>query len=189
MEELISKYIKKDDPDVLHDLRVEARRKLAKLEKEGLVDKGLKKLLKKSSKLRDIDVMLDICKKKKIRKYLKKKKEKLRKKFLEFLKNLKHETVKLDKKKINKEVCERVLRESFLAKNDEELHKIRVIIKKCRYAYDMPLKKIQDYLRKAHDYYNCEKLMEKFGKNSQKIIKKKIKYIKKAEKERLKFNS
>jgi CHAD domain-containing protein len=76
-----------------------------------------------------------------------------------------------------------------LNKSDEEIHKIRIVIKKCRYAYGMDLKKIQDYLGKAHDYYNCEKLMLKFGKNPKKAIKKKMKYIKKAEKARKKYIS
>ncbi|WP_457560144.1 CHAD domain-containing protein [Caminibacter sp.] len=186
---MIKKYLKKDDPELLHDIRVFTRRKLSSLEKEGLIDKGLKKLLKKSSKLRDTDVLLEICKSKKIKKYLKNKKKKQRKKFIKSLKNFKSEITPLEKKKIDIEKCKEVLNEPFLGKSDDELHKIRVVVKKCRYAYDMPLKKIQDYLGEAHDYYNCEKLMLKFGKNPKKAIKKKLKFIKKAEKERLKLNS
>ena len=189
IKKLSKKYKKENNSEILHDLRVEARRVLSKLEKEGLVDKGLKQLLKQSSKLRDMDVMLEICKSKKIRKYLKRKKEKLRKKFLKFLKSFKSEIVPLQKEKIDKKMCEDVLKRSFLKKDDKELHKIRVIIKKCRYAYDMPLKNIQDYLGKAHDYYNCEVLHLKFHKNPKKIVKKKLKFIKKAEKERLKLYS
>jgi len=189
MERLIKKYIKKDDPDILHDLRVWARSELAKLEKEGKTDKGLKKLLKKSSKLRDTDVLYEICDSKKIRKYLKKRHKKLRAKFVEFLKNFKSTPVPLTKRKIQKEKCINALSESFLNKSDEEIHKIRIVIKKCRYAYGMDLKKIQDYLGKAHDYYNCEKLMLKFGKNPKKVVRKKMKYIKKAEKARKKYIS
>ena len=185
MEKLIKKYIKKDDKDLLHDIRVYARKELAKLEAEGKIDKGLKKLLKKSSPIRDIDVLLDICKDKEVEKYLKKKKRKLREKLVKFLKDLKREVFPLHKKKIDKNRCFEVLRESFLGKNDEELHKIRVVVKKCRYAYNMDLKKIQDFLGKAHDFYNCEKLLEKFGKKRKKVQKKKLKFIKKAEKERL----
>jgi CHAD domain-containing protein len=184
MEELIKKYLKKDDPDVLHDLRVEARKRLANLEKENKTDLGLKRLLKLSSKLRDTDVLYEICKSKKVKKYLKKRHEKLRKKFIEFLKNFKNEIVNYNAE-IKEEECFRVLNTSFLNKTDKELHNIRIIIKKCRYAYNMPLKRIQDYLGKAHDYYNCEKLLLKFGKNPKKAVKKKKKFIKKAEKERI----
>ena len=183
MERLIKKYIKKDDPEVLHDLRVWARRELSILEKEGKTDLGLKMLLKKSSKLRDTDVLLEICKDKKIKKYLKKKHKKLRKKFLKFLKKFKRQIVPLeDKRNFN---CDEIFNTTFLDKDDKTLHKLRIIVKKCRYTnpeLEERLKKIQDYLGKAHDYYNCERLLIKFGKNPKKAVKKKLKYIKKAEK-------
>ncbi|WP_456471087.1 CHAD domain-containing protein [Caminibacter sp.] len=186
MEKLIRRYIKKDDPEVLHDLRVWARKELSVLEKEGKTDLELKRLLKKSSKLRDTDVLLEICKDKKIRKYLKKKHKKLRKKFLEFLKKFKRNVVLLEnKKEFN---CEEIFNTSFIGKDDKTLHKLRIVVKKCRYTnpwLEEKLKKIQDYLGKAHDYYNCETLLIKFGKNPKKAIKKKMKYIRKAEKVRL----
>jgi CHAD domain-containing protein len=187
MERLIKKYIKKDDPDILHDLRVEARRKLSILEKESKTDLGLKKLLKKSSKLRDTDVLLEICKSKKVKKYLKKKHKKLREKFIKFLENFKNEVVTLNKKRENFD-CESLFYTSFIDKDDETLHKIRILVKKCRYTnpqLEEKLKKIQDYLGKAHDYYNCERLLIKFNKNPKKAVKKKFKYIRKAEKVRL----
>ena len=155
------------------------------------MDVGLKKLLKKSSKLRDSDVLLYICKNKKIKKYLKKKHKKLREKFIKFLKGYKSKIVSLNKTKeeISIDRCRKILSESFLNKNDKELHKIRIEVKKCRYTSqnEKILKKIQDYLGLAHDYYNCEKLLNKFGLNTKKAIKKKQKFIKKAEKSRIKF--
>jgi CHAD domain-containing protein len=187
MEKLIKKYIKKDDPKVLHDLRVKARRKLSILEKESKTDLGLKKLLKKSSKLRDTDVLLEICKSKKVKKYLKKKHKKLREKFIEFLKNFESKVVPLDNKRKDFD-CKSLFYTSFIGKDDETLHKIRILVKKCRYTnpqLENKLKKIQDFLGKAHDYYNCEKLLLKFKKNPKKAIKKKLKYIRKAEKIRL----
>ena len=192
MEKLIKKYIKKDDEEILHDLRVSARKKLSLLALENKVDLGLKELLKKSSKLRDSDVLLHICKNKKIRKYLKKKHKKLREKFIKFLKNYKSKIVYINeaKEEISIDRCRKILSESFLNKNDKELHKIRIEVKKCRYTnpqYEKILKKIQDYLGKAHDYYNCEKLLNKFELNTKKAIKKKKKYIKKAEKSRIEF--
>ena len=192
MEELIKKYIKKDDAEILHKLRVAARKKLSNLALEGRIDLGLKALLKNSSKLRDSDVMIKICKKKKIKKYLKKKHKKLREKFILFLQNFKSEIVKNKEKKeeISIERCKAILKDSFLDKDDKTLHKIRIEVKKCRYTnpqYEKYLKKIQDFLGLAHDYYNCEKLSKKFGFKYKKISLKKLKYIKKAEKSRVKF--
>lgn len=192
MEKLIKKYIKKDDPEILHDLRVESRRKLSKLALEGKTDLGLKALLKNSSKLRDTDVLIDICKSKKVKKYLKQKHKKLRKKIIKFLKNFESKIIKKDEKKdeISIQKCKKILNESFLNKDDKNLHKIRIEVKKCRYTnpeFENYLKKIQDYLGKAHDYYNCEKLLKKFDLKTNKAVKKKYKFIKKAEKERIKF--
>ncbi len=189
IELLINKYIKKQKPKILHDLRVEARRILSNLEKEGKIDLGLKTLLKNSSKLRDADVMLKICKDKEVKKYLKKKRKKLIKRFIKFLENFESKIVELENKKeyIN---CKEILNDTFLNKDDKTLHKIRIKIKKCRYTnekYENELKILQDFLGKAHDYYNCERLLLKFNKNPKKAIKKKKKFIKKAENERIKL--
>jgi len=86
MEKLIQKFIKKQDRKTLHKLRIEARRELSVLENRGKTDLGLVNLLKNSSKLRDTDVLLKICKNKKIKKHLKKRRKKLLKKFLNFFK-------------------------------------------------------------------------------------------------------
>ncbi len=192
MEKLIQKYIKNDNPDTLHDLRVLSRKKLSLLSLENKTDKGLEYLLKNSSKLRDTDVLIKICKKKKIIKYLQKKHNKLRKKFLKFLKNFKNEIIKKesDKPALSLGKCKKLLMNTFLGQDDKTLHKIRIEVKKCRYtnpSFEKYLKKIQDYLGLAHDYYKCEKLMKKFGYNSTTIVLKKLKYIKKAEKAREKF--
>ena len=191
MYKLIKKYIKKDDPEILHELRVYARKTLSKLALEGKTDLGLKQLLKNSSKLRDTDVLLQICKNKKIKKYLKKRHKKLRKKFIIFLKKFNSIIVeKENKEDISLEKCKKILKETFLDKDSKTLHKIRIEVKKCRYTnkhLEEFLKKIQDYLGKAHDYYNCEKLMKKFNINPEKVINKKKKFIKKAEKKRIEF--
>ena len=188
MKELIEKYKNKDSAKILHKIRVNARKKLSILEKEGKIDLGLKKLLKYSSKLRDSDVLLKICKGKKIKKYLKQKHFKQRKKFLEFLNIFKNEIKPIQQKKeISIKSCLDLLSNTFLDKDDKALHKIRIEIKKCRYThpqYEDILKKIQNNLGKAHDFYNCEKLRKKFKKDTTKIVKKKNKYIKKAEKVR-----
>lgn len=192
MEKLIKKYIKKDNPEILHDLRVYARKSLSHLALGGKSDEAYEMILKNSSKLRDTDVLMQICKKKKILKHLQKKHKKLRKNFLKFLKNVNH---KISGKEINSnktgiQECLNILKSTFLGKDDKTLHKIRIEVKKCRYTnpeYEKYLKKIQDNLGLAHDYYKCEKLMKKFNYNPKKTIFKKLKYIKKAEKARKKF--
>ena len=192
MEKLIKKYIKKDSKKLLHKLRITARKRLSLLALEEKSDLGLVELLKNSSKLRDTDVGLKICKNKATQKYLQKKHKKLRKKFIGFLKSFKNEVVSkvLDENKPDIENCKNLLKETFLNKNDKKLHKIRIEVKKCRYTnakYEKYLKKIQDNLGKAHDYYKCEKLMTQFGLEVKKIIKKKLKFVKKAEKARKEF--
>jgi CHAD domain-containing protein len=193
MEELIEKYKKKDSAKILHKLRIAARKELSKLQKEGKTDTGLENLLKYSSKLRDSDVLMDICKSGKIKKFLKKRHKKLRKKFLEFLDNFKRKTVDIKpENEITFQNCLKILSETFLDKDDKTLHKIRIEVKKCRYThpeFEDILKLIQDNLGKAHDYYNCEKLRKKFNKDTEKVVKKKNKYIKKAEKVRKVFVS
>ncbi|WP_024791643.1 hypothetical protein [Lebetimonas sp. JS032] len=57
IKKLIDKYKKSDSAKILHKLRVEARKALSKLQKEGKTDTGLENLLKNSSKLRDTDVL------------------------------------------------------------------------------------------------------------------------------------
>ena len=158
-------YIKKDKAKILHKLRIAARRELSVLEKEGFSDTNIKNLLKKSSKLRD--------------------------EFIEFLKHFSYKKDNLPKKDdISIYECKKTLNKTFLNKDDKYLHKIRLKVKKCRYTnyeFEKFLKVIQDNLGKAHDYYNCEKLLQKFNKNSKKITAKKMKYIKKAEKARKRF--
>ena len=192
MKKLIKKYIKKDDKKLLHKLRISSRKKLSKLSLEKKSDLGLELLLKKSSSLRDTDVGLKICKNQKIKKYLKKKHKKLRKEFIFLLKSFKNEVVnKVSNEDIlNISKCKNILQKSFLDRKENELHKIRLEIKKCRYTnskYEKYLKKIQDSLGMVHDYYKCEKLMAKFGFDVKNIIKKKLKFIKKAEKARKTF--
>ena len=191
MEKLIQKFVKKQDRKTLHKLRIKARRELSVLENRGKTDLGLVNLLKNSSKLRDTDVLLKICKNKKIKKHLKKRRKKLLKKFLNFLKNFKREIILYEKEEIKVDIrkCKEVLTESFINKDDKTLHKIRIFVKRCRYnfsEYAKDLKKIQDALGLAHDYYKCEKLLKKFGLDYKKVLNKKIKFIKKAEKKRIK---
>jgi len=190
MREYIKNYIKNLGAKNLHNLRIECRKKLSYLSIEGLSDTGCEEILKSSSKLRDTDVMLKICKNKKIRKLLKKKRKKLNRKFIKVLKNIKFNTItkeKTDFKNVKKSF--EILKDSFLNKTDKELHKIRLIIKGFRYTnpeYEKEFKKIQDALGKAHDYYKCEKLLKKHSLDFLKAYVKKIKYIKKAEKARKK---
>ncbi|GAB6073683.1 CHAD domain-containing protein [Nautilia lithotrophica] len=188
MEKLIKKYLKKQDAKTLHSLRIECRRMLSFLQKEGHSNKGFETILSASSKLRDTDVMLKICKNRKIRKFLKKRRKKLNKKFIKILKKIEFKkTTAKEKVKIDLFSCKKLLKETFLNKNDKELHRLRLKIKACRYTnkdYEKEFKKIQDALGKAHDYYKCEKLLKKFNISPLKAYLKKQKYIKKAEKAR-----
>ncbi|AZV46711.1 hypothetical protein C3L23_05320 [Nautilia sp. PV-1] len=188
MERIIKKYIKKQNEKNLHNLRIECRKKLSFLLKDGLSDEGCEKILKKSSKLRDTDVMLKICKSKKIFKILKKRRKKLNKKFLKVLKTVKFNEIKAEKPvKTDLDTCKEILKKSFLIKNDKQLHKLRLKIKACRYTnkkYEKEFKKIQDMLGKAHDYYKCEKICKKMNKNFLYAYIKKRKFIIKAEKAR-----
>ncbi|WP_456480515.1 CHAD domain-containing protein [Nautilia sp.] len=188
MEKLIKKYIKKQDAKTLHSLRIECRRKLSFLQKEGLSDKGCETVLSSSSKLRDTDVMLKICKNRKIKNFLKKRRKKLNKKFIKTLKKIEFKEIPAKEKgKINLFSCKKLLKETFLNKNDKELHRLRLKIKACRYTnkdYEKEFKKIQDALGKAHDYYKCEKLLKKFEFSPLSAYIKKQKQIKKAEKAR-----
>jgi len=188
MEKLIKKYLKKQDAKTLHSLRIECRKNLSFLQKEGLSDKGCEIILNKSSKLRDTDVMLKICKKKKIKKILKKRRKKLNKKFVKILKKIKFKKIPAKEKiKIDLDSCRSFLKETFLNKSDKELHKLRLKVKACRYTnknYEKEFKKIQDALGKAHDFYKCEKLLKKFELDFLKAYIKKRKYIEKAEKAR-----
>jgi len=191
MEKLIKKYIKKHDPKTLHNLRIECRKKLSFLQKEGLSDEGCEEILKNSSNLRDTDVMLKICKKKKIKKFLKKRRKKLNEKFLKTLKKIKFKQIPAKEKiKIDLCVCKELLSDTFLNKSDKKLHDLRLKIKACRYTnpeYENEFKKIQKVLGKAHDYYKCEKLLKKFNFSSVNAYLEKQKYIKKAEKARKKI--
>ena len=191
MENLIKKYIKKQDEETLHNLRIECRKKLSFLQKDGLSDAGCEEILKNSSNLRDTDVMLKICKKKKIKKFLKKRRKKLNEKFLKTLKKIKFKQIQAKEKiKIDLCVCKELLSDTFLNKSDKELHNLRLKVKACRYTnpgYEKEFKKIQDALGKAHDYYKCEKLLKKFNFSPIKAYLKKQKYIKKAEKARKKI--
>ncbi|NPA87505.1 MAG: CHAD domain-containing protein [Epsilonproteobacteria bacterium] len=188
--ELIKKYIKKQDAKTLHKLRISCRKKLAALQKKGLGEKGREQILKNSSKLRDTDVLLKICEDKKILKFLKRRRKKLNKTFLKTLKRIKFEKYRLKHHNvIDKQSCKNVMSELFLAKSDKELHKLRIRIKNCRYAYkkyEKEFKKIQKLLGKAHDYYKCEKLSKKFSSEVLKPYIKKRKFILKAEKARQK---
>jgi len=186
MEKLIKKYIKTSSPKILHKLRIECRRNLSILQTKGLVDTGYQAILKASSKLRDIDVMLKICKDKEIRKILKKKRKKMNKNFIKVLKNIEFNQIPLEEKNININLksCKELLKESFLQKDDKELHKIRLKIKACRYTnkeYEKEFKNLQDALGKAHDYYKCYKLLLKYKKDVLNAYLKKKKFIKKAE--------
>jgi len=186
MEKLIKNYIKKQTPKILHKLRIECRRRLSFLQKESLTNTGYEAILKFSSKLRDTDVMLKICENKKIRKFLKKRRKKLNKRFLKELKNIHFETTKIENP-IKTEItnCKEILKDSFLGKSDKELHKLRLKIKVCRYTnkeYEKEFKKLQDALGKAHDLYNCEKLSVKMDANYLNITNKKKKKIFEAEK-------
>jgi len=193
MKKLIKKFFKKQDRKILHKLRIQARKELSILENRGKTDLGLVNLLINSSKLRDTDVLIKICKNRKIKKYLKKRRKKLLKKFLNFLKYFKREIILYEKEdiKVDLKKCKEILNESFINKDDKILHKIRIFVKRCRYnfaEYEKILKKIQDDLGLAHDYYKCEKLLRKFGLDYKKTLNKKIKFIEKAEAKRIKFD-
>ena len=99
IQKLIQKYLKKQKAEVLHDIRVLARKKLAKLEQKNKTDLYLKQLMKLSSKVRDIDVMNEKCLNRKLFNYLKKIRKKEQKNLLKFLKAYKVKTVNIKKEK------------------------------------------------------------------------------------------
>jgi len=182
IKKLIKLYFKHRDSEELHKLRVEARRELAKLEKVGKVDENLKKILKLSSAVRDADVLLEKCSNKKVQNYLIKKRKKAEKKLLKFLHqfNPDRREIKETEKNFSYKECQEACKKKFLQLSDKELHKTRIVIKKCRYSFDEKFKPIQIYLGEAHDYYNCIKLKKKFNLNYKKESKKKRKFVKKA---------
>jgi len=184
MNELIKLYIKTKHPDILHQLRVEARKELAKLISKNRIDISLKKLLKLSSKVRDADVLIEMCNSKKIKKYLQHQKKRDLKKLLKFLEKFNSQIIPYSQKI----ECEKICKYNLLKKNDKKLHKIRILIKKCRYSQNKEeLKPLQTLLGKVHDYYNCIKLLKKFNLNYKKEKKIKQKYLKKAYKEHKKI--
>jgi len=191
--EIIKKYLEKQDAKTLHNLRIKCRRKLSQLQKNELSNTGYEKILNESSKLRDTDVMLKICKNKKIKNILQKRRKKLNKKFIKTLKDVKFKIIPaVEKTKPTLKTGREILKESFLNKTDKELHKLRLKIKALRYThknFEKEFKKIQDALGKAHDYYKCEKLLQKFNIDFLDKYIKKRKYILKAEKAREKILS
>jgi CHAD domain-containing protein len=186
MQKLIKKYIKNPKPSVLHKIRIKARKKLSVLEKNSKTDLALKELLKKSSKLRDTDVLLKICDNKKIKKILKQKRKKYLEKFIKYLKKFEEgKIIPLEKQSFDFEYCKNLLKKTFLDKSDKELHELRIEIKKCRYTckkYEKEFKRLQDALGKIHDYYNCIKLLKKYNQDYSTIAIKKKELIFKAEK-------
>jgi len=182
MKKLIKIYLKTKNPDILHDIRVQARKKLAKLSQKNKIDLYLQNLLKISSQVRDIDVLKEVCKSKYIQKYLEKIKKKEIKYLLKYLKNFQTNIVDFQTKKISLKECKKICNIEFLKQNDKQLHKIRVQIKKCRYALKLEKFKIlQTTLGEIHDLYNCIKLKKQFKLNYKKEKKLKEKLTKEAD--------
>jgi len=188
VERAVKKYLKKQTPKRLHKLRIKCRKKISLLQKDALTDKGCEEILKLSSRLRDTDVLIKICKSEKIKKLLKKKRKKLNKKFIKKLKKIKFKTTPVQNSEtLDLLECKKLLKKSFIPLSDKELHNIRLKIKICRYTnkkYEKVFKKIQDMLGKAHDYYKCQKLAKKYNKNMLIPYFKKREYVVRAEKAR-----
>ena len=185
MKKLIKIYLKTKNPDTLHDIRVLARKTLANLAQQNKTDLYLKNLLKISSKVRDIDVLKDICKSKKLKKYLKKVQKKELKPLIKHLKNYKKQIIFLKTKKISQNKCKKICKINLLKQNDKKLHKIRIKIKKCRYALNLEkLKILQTTLGDIHDLYNCIKLKKQFNLKYKKEKKYKKKLTKEANKQK-----
>jgi len=185
MKKLIKIYLKTKNPDILHDIRVLARKTLANLAQQNKSDLYLKNLLKISSKVRDIDVLKEICKSKKLKKYLKKLQKKELKPLIQHLKNYKKEIVILKTKKISHNKCKKICKIDLSKQNDKKLHKIRIQIKKCRYALNLEeLKVLQTTLGDIHDLYNCIKLKKQLNLKYKKEKKYKKKLTKEANKQK-----
>ena len=186
MKKLIKIYLKTKNPETLHDIRVQARATLANLAQQNKTDLYLKKLLKISSKVRDIDVLKKICNSKKIIKYLTKVQKKEMKNLITYLNNYKSKIVYQKTKKISHKKCKKICKKNFLNKNDKQLHKIRIQIKKCRYALKLEkLKTLQTILGDIHDLYNCIKIKKEFHlsyKKEKKLKKRLILYANKKRK-------
>jgi CHAD domain-containing protein len=196
---LIEKYQNNSsDVDILHDLRVACRTKLSILNHNSKDDLGLKLLIKNSNKIRDCDVLIEKCEYIEILKYLHKKREKAVIKFIQFLDDFKSEVIDIENKEhlISKKKCLKSLKLDFLSISDEELHKIRIFIKRCRYVFSEnreeeklthSLKEMQTFIGESRDYYNCIKLMKKFKLDFSKEKNKKLELIKNANEVRIKF--
>jgi CHAD domain-containing protein len=195
---LIEKFKKDRDVDTLHDLRVACRSKLSVLNHNAKDDLGLKLLIKKSNKIRDYDVLIEKCEDLEILKYLHKHREEEVVKFIEFLEEFKSKIINIKNNKylVSKKKCLKILQKNFLSMSDKKLHKIRIFIKRCRYVFSESkkeeklvnfLKKMQKLLGEARDYYNCIKLMKKFGLDTTKEENKKLELVKKANEIRIEF--
>ena len=130
IEKLISQYLKKGNESTLHNLRKRCREYISFLEKEGKYDENCLKLMKLSSKVRTLDVLIKICPK--YKKILMKKRESKNKRLILFLREF-----SFNLKTISKQVslnCKNLINKSFFKFSDKELHKLRLEIKKCRYV-------------------------------------------------------
>jgi CHAD domain-containing protein len=180
MNNLIKKYLQTQDSELLHKIRVLARKQLSKLQQKKKTDISLKQLLKLSSKIRDADVLIQKCKNNKIKTYLIKQKNEEIVEFLKFLNSFSPK-IRYSNKSISIKKCKQICSKNFLKMDDRELHKIRILVKKCRYSLnDERLKLLQTYLGEAHDYYNCIQLKKRFKLKHKKEDKLKKRFIKKA---------
>lgn len=164
----------------VHDLRISLHRIRSLLELSSIETKGLKKLDKALGKVRDLDVAIGNAKKYGLEySELKKKRKKDSKEAIHMLldkkkkvfKDLKVTTKKFKKKLDLKSTAGKLkaLLKAFDHQlKDEELHEVRIGLKKVRYLLESAgkpvdkLKKIQDQLGEVHD---LQVLSEYFDKN------------------------
>lgn len=185
----IKKKPKKLKKNKVHDLRITLHRIRSLLELSSIETQRLKKLDKALGKVRDLDVAIGNAKK-----YgldcsdLKKKRRKDSKVAIELLSGKKKkvfkdldETSKKFEKKVDLKSTAVKLKDSLKSFDhqlkDEELHKVRIGLKKVRYLLESAgkpvdrLKKIQDKLGEVHDLQVLSEYYKKNPhlKNDQKI--------------------
>lgn len=190
--------------NTIHKLRIKARELLSCISKEDSFYKELKKLIKLTNEIRDIDVFLNEFLKgipfkyletihkssleKKLNRERKSHCENLRKSFKKI--NFPTTLVSMEKKK---KLEKNQLQKPTLGLNQKELHQYRIYIKKRLYFYKLyypeekkrikTLTKIKDHLGRINDNINGEKRLVTLAP---KIEKELSKYIEKINKKYLK---
>lgn len=199
LKDKIEKFISNDDGEMesIHKIRTSSREVLSLLNEQKLHCVDLKKILKLSNKIRDIDVLLneyfiripqnyhDQINILFIKDILKEERNKELLVFLDYLRNFAIENIEFLQKEQN---SNKESQKPILSSNKKELHKYRIFIKNQLYIAKncepinkdkvILLTKIKDLLGDINDNYNAIKIIKSINPN-----KKDIKELKRYTKE------